>query len=245
MSKTERRAPDDLEAVAALVEPVRRRLYEYVASADGPVGREEASSALGIGRPLAAFHLDRLVRDGLLVTEYRRLGGRSGPGSGRPAKLYRRAAASISISLPPRDYALAAGVFADAIERLGPAGSADAVLDAARDRGLRLGQAAAAGPPDEGSDVAALVATLDELGFEPRTDGDVIRLRNCPFDRLAQEHRDLTCPANLALLDGLIAGLGATAQARAWPEPGYCCVAVECLTASVPDRGPTGIDTDP
>ena len=236
MSETERRTLDDLEAVAALGEPVRRRLYEYVASADGPVGRDEASSALGIGRPLAAFHLDRLVRDGLLVTEYRRLGGRSGPGSGRPAKLYRRAPGGISISLPPRDYALAAEVFADAIERLGPAASADAVLDAARDRGLRLGEAADIGVPDAGSDVASLVATLDGLGFEPRMDGDVIRLRNCPFDALARGHRDLTCPANLALLDGVIAGLGATARGRPQPEPGYCCVAVELPTESGRER---------
>lgn len=36
-------------------------------------------------RALAAFHLDRLVKAGLLETEYRRLSGRTGPGAGRPA----------------------------------------------------------------------------------------------------------------------------------------------------------------
>ncbi|HEX7474226.1 MAG TPA: helix-turn-helix domain-containing protein, partial [Candidatus Limnocylindrales bacterium] len=82
---------DPVRAIAALDEPTRRRLYEYVAGRDEPVGRDEAAEALGIGRPLVAFHLERLLRAGLLTAEYRRLRGRSGPGAGRPAKLYRRA----------------------------------------------------------------------------------------------------------------------------------------------------------
>ena len=65
-----------------------------------PLSRDEAASALGISRELAAFHLDRLLRAGLLEAEYRRLGGRTGPGAGRPAKLYRRSSREIAISLP-------------------------------------------------------------------------------------------------------------------------------------------------
>ncbi len=76
-------------AIALLDEPKRRRLYEYVAESDEPVGRDQAAAALGISRELAAFHLDRLVEGGLLETEYRRRSGRGGPGAGRPAKLYR------------------------------------------------------------------------------------------------------------------------------------------------------------
>ena len=55
------------------------------------VDGNEAAASVGISRALAAFHLDRLVKDGLLIPEYRRLSGRTGPGAGRPAKLYRRA----------------------------------------------------------------------------------------------------------------------------------------------------------
>jgi hypothetical protein len=48
-----------------------------------------------------------------------------------------------------------------------------------------------------------------ELGYEPRRDGDRLDLRNCPFDELAESHRELICPMNQALLAGLLSALGA------------------------------------
>src|SRR5918999_53131 len=111
-----RSTPSDVEAVALLDEPVRGRLYEWVSERPGPVSRDEAASALGITRALAAFHLDRLARAGLLETEFRRLSGRSGPGAGRPAKLYRRSPREVEISLPARRYGLAAELFARAMD---------------------------------------------------------------------------------------------------------------------------------
>ncbi|MGR7002025.1 helix-turn-helix domain-containing protein [Yinghuangia aomiensis] len=81
-----------LDALGALADPVRRALYRYVAAASGPVGRAEAAEAVGVGRTLAAHHLDRLVDAGFLDAEFARPAGRGGPGAGRPAKVYRRAA---------------------------------------------------------------------------------------------------------------------------------------------------------
>ena len=83
------------------------------------VGRDEAAGAVGVSAALAAFHLDRLVETGLLVPEYRRLSGRTGPGAGRPAKLYRRAPREVSVSLPERRYETAARLFAETMEGLG------------------------------------------------------------------------------------------------------------------------------
>src|SRR5438132_1715833 len=80
----------EIDRVAALAEPVRRALYLYVAGQNDVVGRDQAASALGMSRRLAAFHLDRLVDAGLLEVSFRRLSGRTGPGAGRPSKLYRR-----------------------------------------------------------------------------------------------------------------------------------------------------------
>src|SRR5215217_770750 len=115
-------AGNALDRIAALAEPVRRRLYELVARSAIPVDRETAANALSIGRPLAAFHLDRLVRAGLLAVEYRRRSGRTGPGAGRPAKFYLRPASEeISIDLPPRSYSVAADILAAGVERAGPA----------------------------------------------------------------------------------------------------------------------------
>src|SRR6185437_17211 len=86
--------------IGALADPVRRALYEYVAAQPDAVGREAAAAAVRVPVHTAKFHLDRLCDEGLLQTEFRRLSGRTGPGAGRPAKLYRRASRQFAISLP-------------------------------------------------------------------------------------------------------------------------------------------------
>ncbi|HET8785902.1 MAG TPA: helix-turn-helix domain-containing protein, partial [Candidatus Limnocylindrales bacterium] len=114
---------DDIDAIALLDEPVRRRLYEWVVDQGRPVGRDEAAAAAGVSRALAAFHLDRLAAAGLLTTEFRRLTGRTGPGAGRPSKLYARADRDIRVALPERRYDIAAEVMAEALEEAGGGGA--------------------------------------------------------------------------------------------------------------------------
>src|SRR5947208_9437329 len=119
---------DAIDRVTSLGEPVRRALYEFVVGRGGPVDRDEAAAGVGIGRPLAAFHLDRLAAAGLLDVEYRRRSGRTGPGAGRPAKLYRRAKGlKIELSVPARRYRLAAEILADGLDRHADAASRDDV----------------------------------------------------------------------------------------------------------------------
>src|SRR4051812_35362164 len=103
-------ALQDVTAVALLDEPVRRRLYEWVVAQGRDVGREEAARSVGVSRALAAFHLDRLVDGGLLDAGYQRLTGRTGPGAGRPARVYRRADREIAVTFPPRRYSVVADV---------------------------------------------------------------------------------------------------------------------------------------
>src|SRR5215207_2531172 len=207
-----------LDRVAALAEPVRRRLYELVARSGAPVDRDTAAERAGIGRPLAAFHLDRLVRAGLLGVEFRRRSGRTGPGAGRPAKFYLRPAdQEISIELPPRSYDAAAEILATGVERAGPA--RDSVIEVARERGQQMAARASAS--------RGLLPMLETEGYEPFVDGDgVVRLRNCPFHALVAEHRELTCAMNHALLEGAITAV-ATSGYRAVSDPrgGLCCVA--------------------
>ena len=219
----------DLERLAVLAEPARRRLYLYVAPRADAVGRDEAAQAVGVSRALAAFHLDRLVEEGLLQTEFRRLTGRSGPGAGRPSKLYRRARRELAVSLPKRSYELAARLFATALDdgTSGPPDPRERLRAAAHEYGKELGAAARDLATDDrgGGEVGALTRILADAGFEPRAEGGSIRLGNCPFHALATSHRNLTCGTNLALLDGVLAGLGATElTATQDPQPGLCCV---------------------
>ncbi|MFD8009486.1 helix-turn-helix transcriptional regulator [Streptomyces sp. NPDC058955] len=220
----------DIDAIVVLQDPVRRRLYEYVVAQGREVGRNEAAEGVGVGRTLAAHHLDRLTEAGLLESGSRRLSGRSGPGAGRPAKVYTRARGERSVSLPGRDYRTAAELLAEAAEQAG----LDVGLNAAaRRRGEAL----------RGSDgpcvgLAEAMAVLAERGYEPHLEAAepadegageaeaVIRMRNCPFHALAERFPPLVCGMNLALLEGLI-GADGPVRARMDARPGECCVVIE------------------
>lgn len=212
-----------VQAVAVLEEPTRRRLYEYVVGRSEPVSRDDAASALGIPRTTAAFHLDKLTEEGLLDTCYERRTGRTGPGAGRPAKLYHRSDREIEITLPERQYAVAGHLLATAIQdaettNLTPR---EAVNQRAHEYGEALGRAARdRGEGDE------LVQVLEAHGFEPRPADDGIALANCPFRRLAKDHAQLVCGMNLHLVAGLLASLDAPLQAELAGTPGHCCVRI-------------------
>ncbi|WP_449064801.1 helix-turn-helix domain-containing protein [Planomonospora algeriensis] len=119
-----------ISAVAALDEPTRRQVYEHVTGEREPVSRDEVAAALGLPRTTAAFHLERLAGQGLLDVVFERRTGRTGPGAGRPAKLYRRPACDIAISLPERHYDLAGLLLADAlVEAEHSGGTPRAALD--------------------------------------------------------------------------------------------------------------------
>lgn len=226
----------DIQAASLLAEPVRGALYRWVVDADRAVSRDEAAAGVEVTRALAAFHLDRLVRAGLLVAEFRRLSGRSGPGAGRPAKLYRRGPREVVVSLPDRRYEIAAHLFAQAIEQLDklPPLDAQPALDALRARGRAAGEVAGSGArrqagkrPSQKRLHSALLDALAERGYQPRETAGEIRLGNCPFRTLVEEHRQLICGMNLALAGGLIDALGRRSMvARLDPQQGQCCVVI-------------------
>jgi predicted ArsR family transcriptional regulator len=221
----------DLDAVGALAEPHRRALYDYVVAQRTWVSREQAAAALDLGRGVTAHHLDRLEDEGLLESEHRRLNDRRGPGAGRPAKVYRRTSAEISVNLPPRAYELAARILAEAAARArsGTTPIATAIDAAAHDEGSRIGATVALrldARSSTGSRRACFLDELGALGFEPelRDDG-VVALHNCPFHHLALAHTDLVCGLNLSFLDGLLREIDGTGlRAALEPEDGYCCV---------------------
>lgn len=234
--------PGELErqiaGLAALDDPVRRRLYFFVASRPGEVSREEAARAVGVSRPLAGFHLDRLAEQGLLETSFRRLSGKSGPGAGRPAKLYRRSGRELAVSLPERRYELAARILASAVEAA-RAGRVRARLGTVAHRvGELIGRdarARAGGRAGRTRRLESAMAALADQGYEPVRTGGEIRLRNCPFHALATEHLELVCGMNLDLIRGVVDGLEVPGvRVVLDPQPEMCCVALRR------DRRPDG-----
>lgn len=219
---------DRLSALAALAEPLRRRLYLEVTSSVEPVSRDAAAEALGVSRSVAAFHLDKLADVGVLDVEFRRPPGRSGPGAGRPTKFYRRAERELDFSVPERRYDLAAAILAralsDAKEESIPV---DAALhSAAHDYG-RIIAGASGDAAAVGDEFDRVLAVLGSHGYEPARHGDTITLENCPFHALAEEHRAMVCGMNLDVVTGVLEGAAATRlKARLDPVPGRCCVTV-------------------
>jgi predicted ArsR family transcriptional regulator len=207
-----------ISAIAALDEPTRHRLYDYVVRQPHPVGRDEVAAALALPRTTAAFHLDRLVDEHLLEVIYQRRTGRTGPGAGRPAKLYRRSPQHIVVSLPPRRYDLAGRLLSAAVAQADRSGhSPRALLDQrAHELGKELGvmaPATASGCHTRDSAVGVLQAQ----GYEPRTEHSAIILTNCPFHALAQHHPQLVCGRT---------GSYSVDFSAAWAPPGSprCCV---------------------
>jgi predicted ArsR family transcriptional regulator len=222
--------------LGALADPVRRALYRFVAAQQEPVSRDQAADGVEVPRHTAKHHLDRLVEEGLLVTEFRRLTGRTGPGAGRPAKLYRRADTELAVSLPHRRYDLAGAVLADAVERsLAGTPLLDAVHDAAAAAGERIaGETPPAEP--EAPPLDRLSRALTPHGYEPREEGPDepaaghehrLVLGNCPFDQLAADHAELICGMNLSFVDAVADGIGCSRlRAVLDPDPARCCVTV-------------------
>ncbi len=207
-----------LAALASLGDPLRRDLYHCVTGREGGVGRDEAAATVGVSRSLAAYHLDKLVEAGLLDTRFERRTGRRGPGAGRTAKLYLRSATPVEVALPARDYRLIAELLAQAVDA-DPSGGARVELGRAA---RAMGAEVAAGQ----GDAATVRSLLADQGYEPYEDEGALRLGNCPFDQLAEAHRDLVCRANLAYMEGLLEG-ARQGGLRAVLEPrlGRCCVA--------------------
>ena len=228
--------PDDdgfagrVSRLAALAEPVRRDLFRYVEAQPEPVSRDQASEGVGVPRHTAKFHLDKLVEEGLLDTEFRRLSGRTGPGAGRPTKLYLRSGREVSVTVPDRHYDLAGRLMAGAIEQAAADGTdvVGALHQVAAEHGAALGRLAREGAPagaDREAGLDAVRTVLAEHGYQPRVADGVLTLANCPFHALAQEHTDLVCGMNLALVSELAdAAAGPDLAVRLDPAPGRCCV---------------------
>lgn len=228
--------PEAVRAVAALEDDTRRAVYEAVCRRDEPASRDEVAAATGLSRRSAAFHLDDLAGHGLLAVTFRRLTGRTGPGAGRPSKLYARSDGEVAVSVPARGYDLAGEILAAAVsaclsDDTGDSSRADperlraALRATAHETGRQLGAQAAAAGQD-------LLDLLAQHGFSPTSDESAVVLANCPFHKLAQRHTDIVCGLNLDLARGIIDGLADHSLVPALePAKGRCCVVLRVPTS--------------
>ena len=153
------------------------------------------------------------------------------------------------VSLPHRRYDLAAHVLADAVERsLDGVAMPEAIHQAAGRAALVAVEETAGDTAGAEGELERTAAALSPFGYEPRLEEDLV-LGNCPFDRLASDHRDLVCGMNLAFVEAVTEQLGC-GGVRPELDPGEarCCVRVVATAPADPhsDEGDdTGADRTP
>ena len=180
------------------------------------MGIRELADAVGLHPNSVREQLARLAEAGLVATE-----AASPSGRGRPRLRY--------VARPEEDeqepYRALARVLAEELERM-----ADPATRAA-EAGERWGRALirpAGIVTDEDAAVGRLVGLLADAGFEPEgpdLPGGPIRLRRCPFEPLARDHRVVVCGVHLGLMRGALREMGAPLDAvtvEPFVQPDLC-----------------------
>jgi len=232
---------ESIDAIGLLAEPTRLRVYRCVTESEDPLSRNEVVERTGIGVGVVTFHLEKLAAAGLLVAEFHKPADRRGPGSGRPAKRYRRSPVHQSVDVPPRQFGLLSRVLVEAIVESSHTGepSTTAAHRVAAETGRRLGSRSA-----DSTSTPPVLGTLRSVGYEPREADRVVTLTNCPFHEAAETQRDLVCGLNLALVEGILRGAECTgARAALVPQPGRCCVSIS-LDPLTGEASPAGAAPD-
>jgi predicted ArsR family transcriptional regulator len=203
----------------------------YVRGSAAPVSADDAGGALGVHRSVARDRLERLLSAGLVEATFARRSGRSGPGAGRPAKLYGAAPEAEALELPPRHFP---ELVSRLLEELPAAGREQALRRAGEDFGRGLARTAGLRPAARLETALERVCeAVRSLGFNAvldRIEGDtaVIRTPTCPLRPLVAKQ-----PAAAEIDRGMWAALCARAARGVRAE------SVECETHSCLDGGET------
>jgi predicted ArsR family transcriptional regulator len=184
----------DLNRLDGLGARKLRTALLYVRGSAAAVSADEAADALGVHRSVARSRLERLLRAGLVQARFSRRSGRSGPGAGRPTKLYSASPELEALEFPPRHFA---ALVARLLDEVPPKSREQALRHAGEEFGRDLARAAGVRPRAQLQDsLERLCAAVRSLGFNAvldRIDGDtaVISTPTCPLRPLVVERPDV------------------------------------------------------
>ncbi len=202
---------DPLPVFKALGDDTRFAIYQELARSPAPLSATELAERLTLHPNTVRPHLDRMREAGLVEVEPIHRGT-----VGRPQLRYSLAPGAPGLGLDPPAHTLLAGLLAALAEQLGGDG-----LDAAN-LGRRWGADATGRRQSGRGCLAALVAELDRLGFDPVESelgaGDTDRRRvrvdflHCPFRELAEAYPDLVCNLHRGIVEGVVGKSARTGQ---------------------------------
>ncbi len=234
-----------MDALSAVAQPRLRETLLYVRSQSCAVTADDVADRFHIHRNVARGRLERLSDAGLLTFKFQRRTGRTGPGAGRPAKLYGVPPELTLLEFPSRHYEQLLGHLLDIV----PEHDRDDSLERS---GIEFGRELAAAsklPGGHGLGWAAerACAVLGELGFQASVAETserrvVIETPTCPLRPLVASD-----PRAVAIDRGLWIGLTRSFLLPATPgcvacETALClddhasCRVVLELTAEAPTR---------
>jgi predicted ArsR family transcriptional regulator len=212
----------------ALGDRTRYTIYSEVVSSPVPLSTSDLAEVLHLHPNTVRPHLERLREVGLLEVASERSGN-----VGRPQHRYMRSDRAPTLGLEPPAYPVLADLLAQLAADLGPCD--DDVAEVGREWG-RHEAGAMADPEAELGDggaapatgavgtaapesrcVAALVAELAELGFDPSTScadaSTTVSFTRCPYRELAEAHPELVCCLHRGIVEGIVEQVGGASVA--------------------------------
>lgn len=203
-------------------QPRRQALLAALRASDTPLGVTELAERLNLHPNTVRFHLDALVKHGLVD---RRLQEPTGPG--RPRTVHTPHPGMDRGG--QRQYHLLAKILLGQLSTEPDSG--DAAEAAGRNwGGYLIDQVSPSHRPDAAEATQRLTAMMTDLGFAPEPDAEAaerIRLRHCPFLELAEEYSSTLCPLHLGLMRGALTAIRAPITAtrlEPFAEPDACVV---------------------
>jgi predicted ArsR family transcriptional regulator len=218
-----RNEPDALDALGT---PALRDALLYVRSRPNPVSAEELAAFQQVHANVARSRLDRLVEAGLLVNRFERRTGRTGPGAGRPAKIYSPAPETSAVEFPERNYA---DLVALLVDELPPRSRSRRLREVGVAFSRRLLTKAPVAPArDLRRGLERMCSALGELGFQAAVeeiDGQkaVLTTPTCPLRPLVVAHPELA-EVDRGMWCGLVEAAVTDAQAET-----ISCETRDCL----------------
>jgi predicted ArsR family transcriptional regulator len=185
----------------------------FVRDRRGEVSADEVAREFRVHRNVARGRLERLRKAGLLEAAFERRSGRSGPGAGRPAKVYALVPEREALEFPARRLEV---LVRRLMERLPRRGRPQALRKLGAAYAAELADAAGLRPqPDLPSAAEEVCAALGRLGFHGSVESAaeeraVVRTATCPLRPLV-----VSAPEAQAIDCGMWAALTAAALSEA------------------------------
>ena len=216
---------DPLPVYKALGDDTRFAIYRELALSPASRSASELAERLALHPNTVRPHLDRMREAGLIEVETVHRGT-----VGRPQLRYSLAPGAPGLGFDPPSHTLLAGLLAALADQVG-AGGDDAVA-----LGRRWGEEAMVRRQGSRGCLAALMAELERLGFDPvdsaveTEDGFGVRIDflHCPFRELAEAYPELVCHLHRGIVEGVVAtcGSGMVEQFRTLGDRDPCNVTV-------------------